>query len=45
MHFPQLGNKEIIEIIPHTPGIDAAGIVEFSETDKYKRGDSNRNWL
>lgn len=33
------GNKGVSRNYPHTPGIDAAGIVEFSETDKYKKGD------
>ena len=34
-----IGNKGVSRNYPHTPGIDAAGIVEFSETDKYKKGD------
>ena len=33
------GNKGVSRNYPHTPGIDAAGIVEFSEVDKYKKGD------
>ena len=33
------GNKGVSRYYPHTPGIDAAGIVEFSEVDRYKKGD------
>ncbi|MEC7787678.1 MAG: acryloyl-CoA reductase [Pseudomonadota bacterium] len=33
------GNKGVSRNFPHTPGIDAAGIVEFSEVDRYKKGD------
>ena len=33
------GNKGVSRNYPHTPGIDAAGIVEFSEVDRYKKGD------
>lgn len=34
-----MGNKGITRSYPHTPGIDAAGIVEESRVDRYKPGD------
>jgi putative YhdH/YhfP family quinone oxidoreductase len=33
------GNKGITKKYPHTPGIDAAGIIEYSENEQYKAGD------
>jgi putative YhdH/YhfP family quinone oxidoreductase len=33
------GNKGVTKKYPHTPGIDAAGIVERSHTDAFKEGD------
>jgi len=33
------GNKGVTKNYPHTPGIDAAGIVEFSNSEKFKPGD------
>lgn len=33
------GNKGVTRIYPHTPGIDASGIVEASESEKFKVGD------
>ena len=33
------GNKGVTKSYPHTPGIDAVGIVKNSETDKFKIGD------
>ena len=33
------GNKGVTRTYPHTPGIDAVGIVENSETEKFKIGD------
>ncbi|MBL4575683.1 MAG: YhdH/YhfP family quinone oxidoreductase [Opitutaceae bacterium] len=33
------GNKAVTKNYPHTPGIDAAGIIEKSETDKFRAGD------
>ncbi|MBU1195490.1 MAG: YhdH/YhfP family quinone oxidoreductase [Proteobacteria bacterium] len=33
------GNKGVTRHYPHTPGIDAAGIVEDSRTDMFKKGD------
>jgi acrylyl-CoA reductase (NADPH) len=33
------GNKGVTKRYPHTPGVDAAGIVEFSDNKKYKVGD------
>ncbi|GAB7087997.1 YhdH/YhfP family quinone oxidoreductase [Marinifilum fragile] len=33
------GNKGVTRNYPHTPGIDAAGIVEESSSDKFKVGD------
>ena len=33
------GNKGVTKSYPHTPGIDAVGIVEYSETEKFKIGD------
>lgn len=33
------GNKGVTKSYPHTPGIDAAGIVVTSKTDKFKPGD------
>ena len=34
-----IGNKGVTKNYPHTPGIDAAGVVEHSECDSYKPGD------
>lgn len=34
-----IGNKGVTKNYPHTPGIDAAGVVEYSENDNYKAGD------
>jgi len=33
------GNKGVTKKYPHTPGIDAAGVVEYSENELYKIGD------
>ena len=33
------GNKGVTKIYPHTPGIDASGIVEYSLNDQFKVGD------
>jgi acrylyl-CoA reductase (NADPH) len=33
------GNKGVTKKYPHTPGIDVAGIVEFSENDQFNVGD------
>ncbi len=33
------GNKGITKEFPHTPGIDGAGIVQRSSSDKFKKGD------
>ncbi len=33
------GNKGITKTFPHTPGIDAAGIVEKSKNDSFREGD------
>jgi putative YhdH/YhfP family quinone oxidoreductase len=33
------GNRGVTKKYPHVPGIDAAGIVEHSETDKFDKGD------
>ena len=33
------GNKGVTRKYPHTPGIDAAGIIEYSESEKYQIGD------
>ena len=33
------GNKGVTRNYPHTPGIDACGIVESSKSDKFKTGD------
>jgi len=33
------GNKGVTKKYPHTPGIDAAGVVEFSENELYSAGD------
>jgi putative YhdH/YhfP family quinone oxidoreductase len=33
------GNKGVTKQYPHTPGIDAAGVVVFSDTDQFKVGD------
>ena len=30
------GNKGVTKKYPHTPGIDASGIVEFSANEKFK---------
>ncbi|MDN5351358.1 MAG: acrylyl-CoA reductase [Clostridiales bacterium] len=34
------GNKGVTRNYPHTPGIDAAGIVEDSQSPKWKKGDA-----
>ena len=34
-----IGNKGITKKYPHTPGIDAAGIVVFSRSNKFLEGD------
>ncbi|MGO3751614.1 MAG: YhdH/YhfP family quinone oxidoreductase [Peptoniphilaceae bacterium] len=34
-----IGNKGVTKKYPHTPGIDAAGIVVESKSDKFKEGD------
>ena len=34
-----IGNKGVTKSYPHTPGIDAAGVVEYSDCDSYKAGD------
>ncbi|MEX0769302.1 MAG: YhdH/YhfP family quinone oxidoreductase [Balneolaceae bacterium] len=33
------GNRSVTEIYPHTPGIDAAGVVEESRDSRFKSGD------
>ncbi|TNF99639.1 MAG: acryloyl-CoA reductase [Gammaproteobacteria bacterium] len=33
------GNKGVTRNFPHTPGIDAAGVVEESDSDEFKPGD------
>lgn len=33
------GNRGVSRVFPHTPGIDASGIVIHSDTDQYKSGD------
>ena len=33
------GNKGVTRIYPHTPGIDAAGIIEETSSKKFKKGD------
>lgn len=33
------GNKGVTKNYPHTPGIDASGIVEYSVNDKFRTGD------
>jgi len=33
------GNKGVTQKFPHTPGIDAAGIVEHSLSSRFKAGD------
>lgn len=33
------GNPGVTKNYPHTPGIDAAGIVEYSRDDRFKNGD------
>ncbi|MGQ1786226.1 YhdH/YhfP family quinone oxidoreductase [Saccharicrinis sp. GN24d3] len=35
-----IGNKGVTRKYPHTPGIDAAGVVEKSNSELYKAGDS-----
>lgn len=34
-----IGNKGVTRNYPHTPGIDAAGLVESSSDDRFKKGD------
>ena len=34
-----IGNRGVTRNYPHTPGIDAAGIVETSSVDEFKPGD------
>jgi putative YhdH/YhfP family quinone oxidoreductase len=33
------GNKGVTKNYPHTPGIDSAGVVEYSSTDQFKVGE------
>jgi len=33
------GNKGVTRHFPHTPGVDAAGIIEESEDNRFKKGD------
>ncbi|MBA4367829.1 MAG: oxidoreductase, partial [Desulfobacterium sp.] len=33
------GNRGVTRIYPHTPGIDAAGVVEESKNDSFRPGD------
>jgi len=33
------GNRGVTKRYPHTPGIDAAGVVEYSENERFKIGD------
>src|SRR5699024_1840202 len=33
------GNKGVTQSYPHTPGIDAAGVIEQSDDDRFKPGD------
>ena len=33
------GNRGVTKVYPHTPGIDAMGIVELSKTKKFNKGD------
>lgn len=33
------GNKGVTQNFPHTPGIDAAGVVQHSKDDRFKKGD------
>ncbi|TKG91985.1 acryloyl-CoA reductase [Puteibacter caeruleilacunae] len=35
-----IGNKGVTRNYPHTPGIDAAGVVKASNSDKFKEGDA-----
>ena len=35
-----IGDRGVTRHYPHTPGIDAAGIVEFCDSSKFKAGDS-----
>lgn len=34
-----IGNKGVTRNYPHTPGIDAVGVVHMSESDQFKEGD------
>jgi acrylyl-CoA reductase (NADPH) len=34
-----MGNKGVTRHYPHTPGIDAAGVVEYAEDDHWAKGD------
>jgi len=34
-----IGNKGVTKNYPHTPGIDASGVVEYSKCELYKSGD------
>jgi putative YhdH/YhfP family quinone oxidoreductase len=34
-----IGNKGVTKKYPHTPGIDAVGVIEYSENDHYKKGE------
>lgn len=49
VHYSSLNYKDVLSCIgdrgvtrhyPHTPGIDAAGVIESSESKKFKAGDS-----
>ena len=35
-----IGNKGVTRNYPHTPGVDAAGIIEYSSDDKFKVGEN-----
>lgn len=34
-----IGNRGVTKNYPHTPGVDAAGVIEYSEVDHFKVGD------
>ena len=34
------GNRGVTKTYPHTPGVDAAGVIEHSRVDAFKKGET-----
>ena len=39
MHYPHLDTKAFQNTTPHTPGVDACGVVALSNNGNFKPGD------